>query len=98
MLFDSLDTEQVQVRLLNISFGGLLCQSPTAILPGSRVEVLLSGSHPGVPDLRLKCRVVRLERQHEGGPYEIALTFEDISDEVRRSLVRLVELDQGADI
>ena len=98
VLFDSPDHELVTVRVLNISFGGMLCQSPAAILPGTRVEVQLTGEHPGAPDLRLWCRVVRLERQGEGGPYEIALTFEDLGDEVRRSLVRLVELDQGAEI
>ena len=98
MLFDSPDHAMVTVRVLNISFGGLLCQSPAAILPGTRVEVMLDGDHPGATDLRLGCRVVRLEREGEDGPYELALTFEGIGDEVRRALVRLVELDQGMGI
>jgi diguanylate cyclase (GGDEF)-like protein len=98
VLFDGPGHEGVTVKVLNISFGGMLCQSPTVILPGTQVEILLTGQHPGTADLRLACRVVRLERESEGAPYEIALTFEEVDDEVRRTLVRLVELDQGAGI
>jgi hypothetical protein len=95
VLFDSPDHGRLTVRVLNISFGGMLCQSPGAILPGARVEVLLAGNPPGALDLRLGCRVVRLARESEGGPYELALAFEDIGDDVRRALVRLVELEQS---
>jgi diguanylate cyclase (GGDEF)-like protein len=92
---DSTDRALVTVRVLNISFGGMLCQSPEAILPATRVEVMLDGEYPGAADLRLCCRVVRLERESENGPYELALSFEGIGEEIRRALVRLVELDQG---
>ncbi len=92
------DHEPLGISVLNISFGGLLGRSPTAILPGTRVHIVLAGAHPGALDLHLGCRVVRLEREAEGGPYEIALTFEAVSEEERRALVRLVELDQGTDI
>jgi len=95
VVFDGPD-HALAVRVLNISFGGLLCQSPEAILPGTRVEVVLTGDPPSARDLRLECRVVRLERESESGPYEIALSFEGIGEEIRRALVRLVELDQGA--
>lgn len=98
MHFDSPDNETVTVRVLNISFGGMLCQSPAAILPGTQLEAVLATDHPGASERRLRCRVVRLERDDEGGPYEIALIFEGIDDEVRRALVRLVELDQGMGI
>jgi len=95
VLFHSPEHEPVTVRVLNISFGGLLCQSPIVILPGTRVEVMLAGDYPGLPGLRVGCRVLRLERDCESGPYEIALAFEGIGEDVRRALVRLVELDQG---
>ncbi|MBU1229763.1 MAG: diguanylate cyclase [Proteobacteria bacterium] len=92
------EQEPVAVRVLNISFGGLLCQSPESILPGTRVEVVLTGEHPGAPDMRLPCRVERLERGPQSGPFEIAMSFESIGEEGRRALVRLVELDKGAGI
>jgi diguanylate cyclase (GGDEF)-like protein len=95
VLLNGPNHEPVMVRVLNISFGGMLCQSPAAILPGTRVEIVLAGKHPGAPSLRLSCRVVRLERESEGSPYGIALSFEGIGEEVRRALVRLVGLDQG---
>jgi len=95
MLFDSPENARVTVRVLNISFGGMLCQSPAAILPGTEVSVMLAGDYPGAAELRLQCRVVRLEREDVGEPYELALSFEGIDDKVRRALVRLVELDQG---
>jgi diguanylate cyclase (GGDEF)-like protein len=98
MLFASPGSEMVTVRVLNISFGGMLCQSPAAVLPGTQVEAVLDSDHPGASERRLRCRVVRLEREDEGGPYEIARIFDGIDDEVRRALVRLVELDQGTGI
>ena len=87
--------EPVEIRLQNISFCGMLCQSPDAILPGTQVEVGLSGGHDGASGMQLSCRVVRLEREGEAGPYWVALSFEAIGEDGRRALVRLVELDRG---
>ncbi|MDQ7835071.1 MAG: diguanylate cyclase [Humidesulfovibrio sp.] len=95
MLFASPAHHGLALRVRNISFGGMLCQSSEAVLPGTRVEVVLAGDHPGAPALRLVCLVVRLERESEGGPYEIALSFEGLGEDLRRALVRLVELEQG---
>lgn len=97
VLFHSPEHEPEAVRVVNISFGGLLCQTPAAILPGTRVEVVLPGDYPGQSGLRVGCRSLRLERDTESGPYELALSFEGIGEDVRRALVRLVELDQGMD-
>jgi len=96
--FNGPDQISATSMVLNISFGGLLCQSPAAILPGTRVEVVLATEHSGAPELRLDCRVVRLQRESEGGPYEIALSFEAVGDAARRALVRLAELDQSAGV
>jgi diguanylate cyclase (GGDEF)-like protein len=87
---------KVRVTALNVSFGGMLCISPTPILPGMRVDVSLDSELPGKRGLSVSGRVVRLERESEDGNYEIAMAFELASQEERRTLVRLVELNQAA--
>jgi diguanylate cyclase (GGDEF)-like protein len=87
---------RAQVTAINVSFGGMLCISPTPILPGTRVDVGLDSSGGARRGLSVSARVVRLEREFEDGDYEIALSFELASQEERRALVRLVELNQAA--
>ena len=82
------------IRVLNISFGGMFCESATAMMPGTLVDVSLANQGPGEP-ISLRARVVRLEREDETGSYGVALAFDMQSHEDRRALVRLVECDQG---
>lgn len=86
-----------QVKALNISFGGMLCESTDPILPGTTVELSLEGGAPGSEPIRLGARVVRLERESEEGSYEVALAFDLKGMEERRALVRLVERDQRSE-
>jgi diguanylate cyclase (GGDEF)-like protein len=86
----------VRVTALNVSFGGMLCIAPTPILPGTRVDVALDSDVAGKRELSVSGRVVRLERESEDGNYEIAVAFELSSQDERRTLVRLVELNQAA--
>jgi len=83
------------VSAINVSFGGMLCISPTPVLPGERVEVSLESDARGRRGLSVSGRVVRLERESEASDYEIALSFELSGQEERRALVRLVELNQA---
>ncbi len=82
------------IRVLNISFGGMFCESATPMLPGTLVDVSLTNQGPGEP-ISLRARVVRLEREDDASTYGVALAFEMQSHEDRRSLVRLVERDQA---
>lgn len=84
------------VTAINVSFGGMLCVSPTPVLPGTRVDVSLDAERSGRRGFSVSGRVVRLERESEEGDYEIALAFELASQDERRALVRLVELNQAA--
>ncbi len=84
------------VTAINVSFGGMLCISPTPVLPGNRVDVSLDAEGSGKRGFSVSGRVVRLERESEEGDYEIALAFELASQDERRALVRLVELNQAA--
>ncbi len=82
------------IRVLNISFGGMFCESTQPLLPGTSLEISLAKQGPGEP-IRLRARVVRLEREDETGSYGVALAFDMQSHEERRALVRLVEHDQS---
>lgn len=96
VIFSADQGSRVRVTALNVSFGGMLCISPTPILPGTRVDVALDSDAVGKRGLSVSGRVVRLERESEDGNYEIALAFELASQDERRTLVRLVELNQAA--
>ena len=87
--------EPVRVTAMNVSFGGMLCLSPTPILPGTKVEVALDMEAPGQRGLRVNARVVRLERESEDGGFGVALAFSLGTQEERRDLVRLVELNEN---
>ncbi|MDR3640067.1 MAG: diguanylate cyclase [Humidesulfovibrio sp.] len=87
--------EPVRVTALNVSFGGMLCLSSTAMLPGMKVEVALDVEAPATRGLRVAARVVRLERESDSGSYQVALSFDLGSQEERRDLVRLVEMHHG---
>jgi len=99
VLFTSHDgsamSEPVKVSALNVSFGGMLCLSPTPILPGTKVEVALDVEAPNQRGLRVSARVVRLERESEEGGFGIALAFDLSTLKERRDLVRLVELNEN---
>jgi diguanylate cyclase (GGDEF)-like protein len=84
------------IQALNISFGGMLCESTEPLLPGTTLELFLEGGAPGAEPICIGARVVRLERESEQGSYEVALAFDLQGMEERRALVRLVERDETA--
>lgn len=88
----------VAVKVLSVSSCGVLCQSDTAILPGTRVEIVVPGDKPGSSGLRLGCSVVRLEREAKGGQYEITMPLDVAGEKERQALERLVELEKGPDV
>jgi hypothetical protein len=62
-----------EVRLLNVSSGGALVESPTRMLPGARTELQLSGSPRCVVRGRIdRCRITSLDPVK----YEGAIVFE----------------------
>ena len=81
----------VPVTAMNVSFGGMLCLSPVAILPGTKVEVVLDPMAEGGRSLCVSAHVVRLERESEDRGFSIALAFDLGSQEERSELVRLVD-------
>jgi diguanylate cyclase (GGDEF)-like protein len=91
-------SDPVRVTAMNVSFGGMLCLSPSPILPGTKVEVALDVEAPGQRGLRVSARVVRLERDTEEGGFGVALAFSLGTQEERRDLVRLVELNENRSI
>lgn len=99
VLFTSQDgqpvSQPIRVTAMNVSFGGMLCLSPAPILPGTKVEVALDAEAPRQRGLRVSARVVRLERETEDGGFGIALAFNLGTQEERRDLVRLVELNEN---
>jgi len=88
-------SEPVRVTAMNVSFGGMLCLSPTPILPGTKVEVALDVEAPSQRGLRVSARVVRLERESDESGFSVALAFSLGTQEERRDLVRLVELNES---
>jgi diguanylate cyclase (GGDEF) domain len=82
------------IKALNISFGGMLCESEEPILPGTTVMLSLEAGGPGAEPIQLPARVVRLERESGASNYEVALSFDLEGQSERRALVRLVERDQ----
>ncbi|HWR02911.1 MAG TPA: diguanylate cyclase [Humidesulfovibrio sp.] len=88
-------SQPIRVTAMNVSFGGMLCLSPAPILPGTKVEVALDAEAPNQRGLRVSARVVRLERESEDGGFGIALAFNLGTQEERRDLVRLVELNEN---
>lgn len=91
-------SQPIRVTAMNVSFGGMLCLSPAPILPGTKVEVALDAEAPNQRGLRVSARVVRLERESEDGGFGIALAFNLGTQEERRDLVRLVELNENRTI
>lgn len=91
-------SDPVRVTAMNVSFGGMLCLSPSPILPGTKVEVALDAESSRQRGLRVSARVVRLERDTEEGGFGIALAFSLGTQEERRDLVRLVELNENRSI
>jgi len=85
----------ITVTAMNVSFGGMLCLSQVPLLPGTQVEVTLDMETGNARGLSVAARVVRLERETESGSYQVALSFDLGTQEQRRDLVRLVEMNHG---
>ena len=75
---------QVPARGINISSGGMLCETGQRMEPYSRVFVLFS-----VPDRngeRMRCEAVIVRSDADGEHFETAMEFIELDDEDRARL------------
>lgn len=100
---------ETEVRMLDVSEGGVKLDAPTAFEPGSLLQValLLEGWHRHAEGLLKRAlenpsrpltalgRVIRCD-PGEGGRYRVGVQFLDIWDEHWRAMRRYLEQEQSA--
>lgn len=87
--------EMVEMEVVNLSHGGAYCNSQRRFAPMTRLEVQmdLPGRTPISVPLTATAVIVRVEDGPEGGPYRMALWFQEMSPEDRSRLRRFLGAD-----
>lgn len=80
---------QLDAQTLDVSFGGLLCETHLNIAPGTTVELILADKQRGI-ELPLKARVRRASNP-SGETYHLGLSFELHTNEQQKTLLCLLD-------